>query len=270
MIQTIIVTIVAAIITIHLISAFSMDRRLEYKEISFFSPKVPQFSDGYTVVVLTDIHGYKPEKLMEMVSNINKHGTDLVLLGGDFSEKKRKAVQSIEILAQIDSGDGIFGVAGNHDDVAFLKKIMESNGMIFLEDDGFSIKDRLYLAGLKDISKNTPDIKKALRGAESEDLILLLCHNPDTSMKYDFSGTDLALCGHSHGGEVTFFGMWAPALYIMSKYGQRFRSGWCKSNADTDVFVSNGIGNHLPVRSFARPQVIYLTLKSEKSKASGS
>lgn len=261
MIQTILLTIAAVIIIIHLISAFSVDRRLEYKEISFRSPKIPPSLSGYTIAFLTDIHGSKPNKLMEMVSKINEHGTDLVLLGGDFSEKEHRAERCIEILAQIESG-GIYGVAGNHDDATFLKSVMASNNMILLEDEGLRIKDRLYVAGLKDIRENTPDVKKALRGAEIGDFVLLLCHNPDTSMKYDFSAADLALCGHCHGGEITFFGMWAPTLYKLSKYGQRFRTGWCKSNVGDCIYVSNGIGKHLPVRSFARPQVIYLTLKS--------
>lgn len=254
--------ILIPIILIHLVSAFTVDRQLEYKKISFSSQKIPEALNGYRIVFLTDIHNYRPKKLMEMVARINEHGTDTVLLGGDFSENKSKAERSMRILTGIEA-ERFYGVAGNHDDAAFLKSAMARNGMVLLEDEGLHLKDNLYLAGLRDIRRNIPDVEKALRGAKSDDFVLLLCHNPDTSMKYNFSATDLALCGHCHGGEITFFGIWSPAHYKLSKYGQRFRTGLCKSRAGTDVYVSNGIGKHLPVRSFARPQVIYLTLSSE-------
>ena len=77
---------------------------------------------------------------------------------------------------------------------------------------------------------------------------------------------DLALSGHTHGGQAAFLGVWAPALALrksITDYGQRFMSRWAESRDGVDVYVSNGAGTFSDVpRMFARPQVILLTLRT--------
>ena len=246
---------------IHIVSALTLDRTLEYKELRYQSGKITDALHGYKIVFLTDIHGYPEADLRTMVDNINAHGVDLVLLGGDYSGQKDLSL-CFEILAEIQAADGIFGIEGNHDNAGRLRTAMQTQGMTMLENSGVTVRENLYLAGLVDLWNRTPDVPVALSGASGEDFVLMLAHNPDTSVVHDFTGVDLAFSGHVHGGEVTFFGLWAPAMPLVSAYGQRFRSGWCRSDADTDVYVSNGIGTHA-LRVFARPQVIYLTLESD-------
>jgi predicted MPP superfamily phosphohydrolase len=69
---------------------------------------------------------------------------------------------------------------------------------------------------------------------------------------------DLVLAGHTHGGQVTFFGLWAP--FTSSKFGQKYRTGIVETGR-TRVIISNGIGTITPpVRFFARPQIIIIDL----------
>ena|GEM_PF-3937716 len=51
-------------------------------------------------------------------------------------------------------------------------------------------------------------------------------------------------------------------MSLVSAYGQHFQSGWCRSDADTALYVSNGISTHA-LRVFARPQVVFLTLGAD-------
>ncbi|HEX2957049.1 MAG TPA: metallophosphoesterase, partial [Chitinispirillaceae bacterium] len=61
-------------------------------------------------------------------------------------------------------------------------------------------------------------------------------------------------------GQVTLFGLYAPK--VPSRYGQRFRTGKFSFNS-IQVIVSNGIGTVLlPIRFFARPQILVVKLKS--------
>lgn len=70
---------------------------------------------------------------------------------------------------------------------------------------------------------------------------------------------DLVFAGHTHGGQVTFFGLWAPL--VPSQYGQKYRTGLI-SVGDIRVIVTNGIGTITPpVRFFARPQIIVAVLE---------
>lgn len=250
---------VLAIGLIHLLSALTLDRTLQYWEISYLSPKVSEALAGYRIAFLTDIHNYPQAKLTAMVEQLNARGVDLVVLGGDFGKQRNSILDS---LAQIEARDGIWGVAGNHDNAAQLAGAMEARGMHFLANAGAAPTPGLYLAGLEDLWTGDPDVAAALAQAGAEDFVLLAAHNPDTSVERDYTGVDLALSGHVHGGEVTLFGLWGPAMSLVSSYGQRFRTGLCTSEAGTDVLISHGVGNHSPLRVFARPQVLLITLEA--------
>ncbi len=88
---------------------------------------------------------------------------------------------------------------------------------------------------------------------------MLVSHEPDFAEELQPGAADLMLSGHTHGGQLTFFGLWAPV--VGSEYGQKYRTGTV-TNGSTTVIVSNGIGTILPpLRFFARPQIVVITLK---------
>ena len=83
----------------------------------------------------------------------------------------------------------------------------------------------------------------------------------DVSMQQDTTGVDLILSGHTHGGQLNFFGIWSIGLgtRVVSDYGRRFQGGWAESRDGTPVYVCRGIGEFYP-RVFARPEVTLITL----------
>jgi len=208
-----------------------------------------------------------PKESLEIVADeLNLRNIDLLLLGGDFWFSDEHYQGSLAALSKVKTTDGIFGVEGNHDDYVRLFAAMEAKGIIPLSNSGRQIKDGFYLAGVADLWNRSPSISKAIAEACDNDFVLLLAHNPDVAMKQDTAEVDLILSGHTHGGQITFLGLWAPYFTFrnsISEYGQRFVSGWADSKDATPVYVSNGIGEYLP-RIFARPQVILLTIKTYK------
>jgi predicted MPP superfamily phosphohydrolase len=143
---------------------------------------------------------------------------------------------------------------------------MEEYGIVPLSNNGVFIRDNLFLAGVEDLWNRRPDISKAIEEASPDNFVLLLAHNPDVTMKQDTSGVDLILSGHTHAGQISFLGIWAPYFTfrtIITEYGQRFASGWSESRDGVPVYVTNGTGEYMP-RVFARPQVIIITLRSER------
>jgi hypothetical protein len=187
-------------------------------------------------------------------------------LGGDFYMHENHYRQSLEILSRTKTRDGIFGVDGNHDWPKQLFAAKQDYGIVPLVNSGLHIHEGFYLAGVEDLWYRRPCINTATAGAASDDFVLLLSHVPDISMKQDTTGLNLILSGHTHGGQVTLFGLWAPYLTFsrfFNDYGQRFRSGWAKSADGVPVYVSNGISEYGP-RVFARPQVIVFTLYNEQ------
>jgi predicted MPP superfamily phosphohydrolase len=71
---------------------------------------------------------------------------------------------------------------------------------------------------------------------------------------------DYILSGHTHGGQITLFGIYAPK--VPSRYKQKLRTGLVSVNK-SKVIISNGIGtSYLPLRFFARPQIITMELRT--------
>lgn len=248
----------------HIISMFTLDQSIEYKKITFSSPKVPMKMNGYRIAFIIDTHAMTAQDLQEVVRKLNILQLDLLLLGGDFASAPGAPERSMEILSQVAAADGIYGVEGNHDKYLTLFAAMEQYAIQPLSNSGARIGEHFYLAGVEDLWNRNPDIAVAIEEAQSDDFVLLVAHNPDITMVQDTTSVDLILSGHTHGGQVTFFGIWAPALTLRKKttgYGQRFMSGWGRSRDGTPVYVSNGTGYQADMpRVFARPQVILITL----------
>ena len=217
---------------------------------------------GYKIAFITDTHDIKARKLRGIVQQLNQRQLDLLLLGGDYSKTGENPRQTMEILSQVITTNGIYGVEGNHDNYRNLFAAMKQYSIQPLSNNGVHIRKNFYLAGVEDLWKRRPNVKQAIAAAEPDDFVLLVSHNPDLTMLQDTTGVDLIMSGHTHGGQITFFGLWAPALSPtkgITKYGQRFMSGWAKSRDGIPVYVSNGTGSYVP-RIFARPQVILFTL----------
>lgn len=244
------------------INLLTMGHRMQYKEACWRSPKVPPRLDGYVIAFITDTHDIAARTLERVRTRIDDRKVDLLLLGGDFADAPETTLQ---ILGKTRTADGIWGVEGNHDEYVRLFAAMEANNVRPLINSGAAIRPGLFLAGVEDLWNRKPDVPLAVKNAKPDDLVVLLCHNPDMAMSQDTSRVDIMLCGHNHGGQITLFGLWAPFLWPYRKithYGHKFKSGWAKAPHNTDVFVSNGTGtSQYKPRIFARPQVIFLTLR---------
>ncbi|MBN1631558.1 MAG: metallophosphoesterase [Thermoleophilia bacterium] len=241
---------------------------------------MPPAFDGFRVGFVTDIHCgafFSPERVGGIVDRVNGLGVDVVLLGGDYVHNDTdNAAPCFKELARLQAPSGVFAVLGNHDygehddDADGPARVLEAaaeaaipvlvNEGVWIERDG----ERLRLAGADDYSQGSPRIAPTIAGTTAQDFVLLVSHNPDLSERLPKDRVDLVLAGHTHGGQVTIFGLWAP--HIPSQYGQKYRTG-VVTNRVTTVIVSNGVGTStfLPIRLLARPQIVVVTLRSGSS-----
>ena len=259
--------IATVIISIHVVRAATIDRIIEYSEIPFHSPYITPCLNGYRVAFITDTHYLPADVMWGIVEELNQRELDLVILGGDYATFAAPMQKTMEILSNIETADGIFGVEGNHDNYRLLFAAMEANGITPLSNSGYHVREGFFLAGVEDLWNRNPDIAMALEGSSPGDFILMVSHNPDVSMQQDTTGIDLFISGHTHGGQISFFGIWAPYFTVtryLTAYGQRFKAGWALSRDGVPVFVSRGIGSsgvdEFFPRVFARPQVVIFTL----------
>ena len=256
--------ILVVIVLIHAVHAATLDRIVVYNEISFSSPNVPEEIDGYRIAFVTDTHVEFDGRLQAIVDELNRRQVDLLVHGGDFTYDSDDVETTLALLAQVVTTDGIFGVEGNHDHYQVLFPAMETHGITPLSNSGVYVREDFYLAGVEDLWNRNPDVAAAIAGAGPDSFVLLLSHNPDVSMQQDTTGVDLILSGHTHGGQLNFFGRWSLGLEsrVISAYGERFRQGWAESRDGTPVYVCRGVGEYYP-RVFARPEVTLITLFHE-------
>lgn len=228
---------------------------------------VPQNFVGKKIVFISDIHHgpfFERERVAALVRKVNELDPDIIVLGGDYVYGGMTYIEPcFEELSGLKAEMGVFGVTGNHDewgDYNLTVRSMEKAGIIVLSDRGEWLKigeDKIKISGIdwhdSRYFYDESDIGPLIMDVEENDFVILVSHTPDFAEELRTDEVDLLLSGHTHGGQITFFGLWAP--YVPSCYGQKYRSGVVKT-ARTTVLVSNGVGNtFLPIRFFARPQI---------------
>jgi predicted MPP superfamily phosphohydrolase len=256
---------IALIPIVHIVHALTLDKNVVYREIPFASENWPASLNGYRIGYMTDFHTITLEDMRGVVEELGTRNLDLLVLGGDFSMRDNHYKDVLEIISTAQTKDGIFGVEGNHDDHVRVFAAKETYGIVPLSNSGQSIHPNFFQAGAEDLWNRNPDIDEAIKDAKDEDFVLLLTHNPDITMTCDTTGVDLILSGHTHSGQITFFG-WAFYLYrgSITDYGTRFDRGWAESRDGTPVYTSTGVGPYYTMpRVFSRPEVIIFTMNNE-------
>lgn len=110
----------------------------------------------------------------------------------------------------------------------------------------------ILITGLDDLARGRPDYDRAMAGWSPPPNHLLLEHCPGFRDYLPRSQLpSFMLSGHTHGGQVNFFG-WAPVLPTGSG---RYLRGWYRDGWP-HLYVSRGIGTvTLPVRFGSPPEI---------------
>ena len=244
---------------------------------------LPTEFDGFTIVVLADLHHRHPfhdlQWLRHAVDLSNAVRPDLVALLGDYgSSFKETPVLSRRWYAEglmamtpelqrLDARHGIVAVLGNHDyyaDANAVSQWLRRTGAQLLIDRAVLI-DRagalLRIAGLDDVREGKGS-GLTYSGNDPEPPTIVLCHNPDGVLAVDVRvRVDIGIAGHTHGGQIVL--PWVGAPLTMSRAcGRHTAHGWIP-NERAPLYVSRGLGEQLPlpVRLGSPPEIFVLRLK---------
>lgn len=243
----------------------------EVKGITLTSHDIPLSFAGKKIVFISDVHHgpfFSRERVAEVVRRVNELKPDIIILGGDYVYKSPQYIAPcFEELKKLNASLGVFGIRGNHDhweSAEQTKQEMKQAGIFLLDNDAVWIesgRERIRLGGVGDLWENEQDINATIDATSENDYVILVSHNPDYAEDITANKVDLILSGHTHGGQVTFFGLWAPVT--VSSYGNKYRSGLIDTG-HTKVFVTKGVGMiGLPIRFFARPEITIITLRHQ-------
>ena len=195
---------------------------------------------------------------------VARFSPDYLLFGGDLITYSSLYPEAMEMMAELKGTRGQFAVYGNWDKrrrswlpFRVIEGLYEKAGWKLLVNESVS-DGALELYGLDDYKIGIPRIYPL---GPKKGFSLLLSHNPDAVAAFppeELERFDLALCGHTHGGQIRIPGF--GALKASSRYWKRFEYGAYQNRKNgMKMIVSAGIGTTLlPVRILCPPEIILL------------
>jgi len=232
---------------------------------------LPHSFNNFTIAHLTDLHLgtlVSGSFIQGVVDTTNSLGPDMIACTGDFVHK-RNSTEEIDrvwpILAQLKAKHGVYSVLGNHDHWADTNR-----SLYWLKETGQDLRhisvviekggERLVVGGAGDLWEDDLGIDKAFLNSRDNGCRILLAHNPDSIDQRFNTNIALALCGHTHGGQVRLPFLGAPVLPVNNKL---YSSGLI-STKKTQLFISRGIGWAIyPIRFNCFPEIAVLELQSK-------
>ena len=225
--------------------------------------------DSMRLVLLGDLHlsvNSRLSTIQRMVDLVNAEEPDAVLIAGDIFTSSYEALSDPEAYAEalrgLRSKYGVFAVYGNHDveetlfggfpispiSQAFrsveMEAFMEKCGFRMLTDEVVRLGDAVQLAGRLDGEKagdgttNRLSEEALLAEADKNAPIIVMEHEPKCFEALKKAGADLALCGHTHAGQI-FPGNLVTKLFNENAWG------YAKIH-DLDTLVTAGVGYYGP------------------------
>jgi hypothetical protein len=248
---------------------------LEIVYLTITLPRLPDAFAGMKIVQISDIHfqEYTEAAFLEaIVRQANAMAPDLVVLTGDFVSSKplprhfsiRLGYHCAELLSRL-TCPLRYAILGNHDALVGTHAITDAlhahgipvlaNSLVPLERNG----QRLWLAGIKDVLEDKPDLDAALPAGRSQhEPVILLAHEPDFADYAVGRQIDLVLSGHTHGGQILL-----PLLppLLLPDMGIKYVHGLFRMRDGMQLYVNRGIGAvTLPFRFRCQPEVTVITL----------
>lgn len=259
-------------------------KRLELKHITFTSPDLPPYFDGYRLVQITDFHlgSFPPgnDFVQKVVDATNNEEPDMILFTGDLVNNQASEVEPyLDTLGQLHASDGIYSIWGNHDyceygnnhSIGALKRnrrmlygFQESLGWHQLMNEHHVVSHgmaSIAVIGVENPGQppftNRSNLKKAMKGLNPDMFKILLSHDPH-HWRREVVGKkiQLTLAGHTHAGQLKI-GKWTPARMAFKEWGGAYRIG------EQMLYVSSGIGGSFPFRLGAWPELTVITLKRD-------
>lgn len=254
--------------------------RLNVRQVTIEFDDLPTAFDGYRIAQFTDVHlgSMKDELMLRAVTAIDDMRPDLIVFTGDIQNMGPDELPRFaQTLKRLKAKDGVMSVLGNHDysryvnlppDEALRNERMTrdfetSVGWQLLLNDNRIVRrgsDSIVIAGGENDGRPPfpakADLKKAMRGIHAKSFVVMLQHDPSAWRRHilPLTNAQLTLSGHTHGGQISLFGLRPTELEGKEDDGL-YVEGKRK------LFVSTGLGGFVPFRFYMNPEVVEITLK---------
>lgn len=238
--------------------------RLKRYEIK--SERLPAQFNGCTIAFISDVHypsKFNRKRLAKVMRKLRTLEPQMLLLGGDYVTSNSYIDELFDSIASIKTNYGTYAVLGNHEfsRAELIKEAMRSRGISLLGDEAHAITNEktIYIAGVANPFKVDSLTVSPTETVADSCFTILLVHTPDYAQTVG-ARADVVLSGHTHGGQVSLFGLYTPVKN--SRYGSRFLRGLNKTDDAVPVITTNGIGtSRRKVRFCVPSEIVIVTLR---------
>lgn len=232
--------------------------------------RAPKWMRGLRVLFASDFHMRPEMDVNRILEAMTGERYDLILLGGDFADRKADSLRLFGAFSGLRAPLGIFAAKGNNDaeafgDVESLGAAVRSFGGRLLVNESVCVDcgGRLWIGGVDEPRHGAPEHSKVF--GREEGYRILLSHYPTLPPARNVQ-PDLMLGGHTHGGQFNAFGLTPYAIGFERLGGKRHLAPAmvCGQErfGDTELIVSKGIGaSRIQLRVGVRPEVHSITFE---------
>ena len=220
------------------------------------------------IAVISDLHLgiLKNQKFLKKVINkINKiKDIDALIIPGDFVYLALDSTLEKLFKPFSDLNIPIYATLGNHDHYKKepttrkkLKKVLKKNNVILIDNTFFEFKKNVLLVGIGSKIAHDDNISILESAFKKNKKIIVVAHNPDSSLDIKNLDIELMISGHTHGGQIRI-----PFIYkkIIPCKGD-FNQGIYNLKKGSKLFISSGIGEvGYPLRLGIAPSIDILDI----------
>jgi uncharacterized protein len=213
-----------------------------------------------------------PEQIDRAMAALAAARPDIILLGGDFVGHRPSDVRRlIPGLRSLTAPLGLFAVLGNHDNNTHPELVADTlrgAGVRVLINEAVTLPapfQRTRLAGLDDHGTGAPDASSFLR--DDGGTTILMIHQPSGVLDAEGASFQLALAGHTHGGQIVLPNGFAP-ITPSGALSRRYLAGRYVLPTGGTLLVSRGVGaSTVPMRVNAPADLLLVTLRGSTAPA---
>ena len=267
-----IMILAAAMLLISSCASLSPNGVGRVKRYTFAKENVPEGLDGCKIAFISDLHYpslFTHKRLGKLVHKLKQESPDMLLLGGDYVTD----ADSIDVLFKTLSAAmprwNTFAVLGNHDkrNEELIRQAMGKYGIYLLDgvawcSEFLDVGGGYTVAGPYDSFVVDTLFVQYMECVEDSEFVIFVSHTPDF-VELNSITADLAFAGHTHGGQVSLFGLYTPVKN--TRYGRRFLRGRNRTTNGVTMITTNGVGTSRRKLRFCIPsEIVVVTLKKGK------
>ncbi len=261
---------IATLVAAPVLAAYGVweSNQVQTRRLTITTNKLTPATAPLKIALISDLHlSVMTDRnwLDSVLSRISREAPDMVISAGDFLDGRMPGMTELSArLNELHAPLGKYAVIGNHEYYVGLDRALachQSAGFQLLREEGVSVGGYINLAGVDDARRPAGAVEAAMLRRLPQDRFTILIRHRPLVQDETLGLFDLQLSGHTHGGQITPFGLLVRLQFPYLAGAYRLENG-------SRIYVNRGTGTWgPPMRVAAPPEITIIELAAASAKA---